>query len=232
MKIGIIGAMEQEVAILKRKMDHLKKIPHAGCTIYTGSIHDIDLVLLQSGIGKVAAAIGTSILLEIYHPDIVINTGSAGGLDPTLDPGDVVISTEVRYHDADVTAFGYEMGQMAQMPAAFIADKKLVDIAQKAIKMDKDIPHTLTGLICSGDTFVSSQTARTFIQTHFPTTIAVEMEATAIAQTCYQYKVPFVIVRAISDVANKESSLTFDEFLPLAATHSSKMVINMIQLLK
>lgn len=232
MKIGIIGAMEQEVSLLKDQLDNLETFSFAGCTLYTGRIHDVDVVLLQSGIGKVAAAVGASIMLDRYQPDYVLNTGSAGGFDTQLNVGDIVISTEVRYHDADVTAFGYEMGQMAQMPAAFTSDPKLIDIAQKAIEMDSETPHAQKGLICTGDTFVNTTEHRAFIAEHFPSAIAVEMEAAAIAQVCYQYKVPFVVVRAISDVADKKSPMSFDEFLPLAAKHSSKMVINILELLK
>lgn len=231
MKVGIIGAMEQEVAILKDAINNVQQVSKAGCTYFTGQIHGVDVVLLQSGIGKVAAAIGTTILLEEYQPDVVINTGSAGGFDTSLTMGDVVISSEVRHHDADVTAFGYEMGQMAGQPAAFKADETLMNIAEKALTQMED-KHAVRGLICTGDAFVCSAERQAFIRQHFPSVIAVEMEASAVAQTCHQFNVPFVVVRAISDVADKESPMSFDEFLPLAAQSSSEMVIKMVELLK
>ncbi|MGC9403358.1 5'-methylthioadenosine/S-adenosylhomocysteine nucleosidase [Vibrio genomosp. F10] len=231
MKIGIIGAMEQEVTILKQAISNCKEVSKAGCNFFSGELNGVDVVLLQSGIGKVAAAIGTTILLDEYQPDVVINTGSAGGFDSTLNLGDVVISTEVRHHDADVTAFGYEIGQMAGQPAAFLADSNLMDIAERALAQMED-KHAVRGLICTGDAFVCSAERQAFIRTHFPTVIAVEMEASAIAQTCHQFNVPFVVVRAISDVADKESPMSFEEFLPLAAQSSSEMVIKMVQLLK
>jgi adenosylhomocysteine nucleosidase len=231
MKIGIIGAMEQEVAILKSALSQLHEEKKGGCTFYSGQINGIDIVLLQSGIGKVAAAIGTAILLEQYQPDVVINTGSAGGFDSSLTMGDVVISTEVRHHDADVTAFGYEMGQMAGQPAAFTADEKLIELAEKALEQLGD-KHAVRGLICTGDTFVCQPERQDYIRQHFPNVIAVEMEASAIAQTCYQFQTPFVVVRAISDVANKESPMSFEEFLPLAAASSSEMVLKMVELLR
>ncbi|UUM31049.1 5'-methylthioadenosine/S-adenosylhomocysteine nucleosidase [Vibrio japonicus] len=231
MKIGIIGAMEQEVSILKQAIENCQTVTKAGCTFFSGQLNGVDVVLLQSGIGKVAAAIGTTILLDEYQPDVVINTGSAGGFDSSLTLGDVVISTEVRHHDADVTAFGYEMGQMAQQPAAFLADEKLMNIAEQALeKMDDK--HAVRGLICTGDAFVCTAERQAFIRTHFPSVIAVEMEASAIAQTCHQFNVPFVVVRAISDVADKESPMSFEEFLPLAAKSSSEMVFKMVELLK
>ena len=152
---------------------------------------------------------------------------SAGGFDSSLNLGDVVISTEVRHHDADVTAFGYEIGQMAGQPAAFAADPTLIDIVEKALQSMKDT-HAVRGLICTGDAFVCTPEKQAFIRQHFPNVIAVEMEASAIAQTCHQFRKPFVVVRAISDVADKESPMSFDEFLPLAAKRSSEMVINML----
>ncbi len=231
MKIGIIGAMEQEVSILKQAIENCQTVTKAGCTFFSGQLNGVDVVLLQSGIGKVAAAVGTTILLDEYQPDVVINTGSAGGFDSSLNLGDVVISTEVRHHDADVTAFGYEMGQMAQQPAAFLADEKLMNIAEQALDQMED-KHAVRGLICTGDAFVCTAERQAFIRTHFPSVIAVEMEASAIAQTCHQFKVPFVVVRAISDVADKESPMSFEEFLPLAAQSSSEMVFKMVELLK
>ncbi|KFI10086.1 5'-methylthioadenosine/S-adenosylhomocysteine nucleosidase [Vibrio coralliilyticus] len=231
MKIGIIGAMEQEVSILKQAIENCQEVSKAGCTFFSGQLNGVDIVLLQSGIGKVAAAIGTTVLLDEYQPDVVINTGSAGGFDSTLNLGDVVISTEVRHHDADVTAFGYEMGQMAGQPAAFTADAKLMDVAEKALSQMED-KHAVRGLICTGDTFVCTAERQAFIRQHFPSVIAVEMEASAIAQACHQFKVPFVVVRAISDVADKESPMSFEEFLPLAAKSSSEMVFKMVELLK
>lgn len=231
MKIAIIGAMQQEVAILKDALDQRQEVTKGGCTYYSGQLHGAEVILLQSGIGKVSAAVGTALLLSEYQPDVVINTGSAGGFDSSLTMGDVVISSEVRHHDADVTAFGYEIGQMAGQPAAFIADDKLMSIAEQALQALGN-QHAVRGLICTGDAFVCSEEKQSFIRQHFPTTVAVEMEAAAIAQTCHQFGVPFVVVRAISDVADKASPLSFDEFLPLAAKSSSAMVLKMVELLK
>ncbi|POF60240.1 5'-methylthioadenosine/S-adenosylhomocysteine nucleosidase, partial [Vibrio vulnificus] len=112
-------------------------------------------------------AIGTTILLDEYQPDMVLNTGSAGGFDSSLNLGDVVISTEVRHHDADVTAFGYEMGQMAGQPAAFLADEKLMNLAEKALEQ-MDGQHAVRGLICTGDAFVCTAERQAFIRQHFP----------------------------------------------------------------
>lgn len=112
MKIGIIGAMEEEVTLLRDKIENRQTITIGGSEIYTGQLHGVDVALLKSGIGKVAAAMGATLLLERCQPDVIINTGSAGGLASTLKVGDIVVSDEARYHDADVTAFGYEYGQL------------------------------------------------------------------------------------------------------------------------
>ncbi|WEF11069.1 5'-methylthioadenosine/S-adenosylhomocysteine nucleosidase [Pectobacterium actinidiae] len=222
MKVGIIGAMEQEVTLLRDRIENRQTFQRAGCEIYTGHINGVDVALLKSGIGKVSAALGTTLLLEHSKPDVVINTGSAGGLAPTLNVGDIVVSDEVRYHDADVTAFGYEPGQMAGCPAAFLADEKLISLAQEAIAELQ--LNAVRGLIVSGDAFINGAEPLARIRTTFPKAIAVEMEATAIAHVCHQFAVPFVVVRAISDVADKESHLSFDEFLSVAAQQSTRMV--------
>jgi len=164
----------------------------------------------------------TTLLLERFNPQI-INTGSAGGYDTTLNVGDIVISTEVRFHDVDLTAFGYEIGQMAQLPAAFPADKNLIAAAQKAAET---IAHlkTIQGLICTGDIFMADPTKAEIARHNFPTMAACEMEAAAIAQVCYQFNVPFVIVRSLSDIAGKKSELSFDQYLPIAAKNASILV--------
>lgn len=226
MKVGIIGAMAQEVAILLSKMDQPQLTEIAGSKIYQGTINGVSVALLQSGIGKTAAAVGTTLLLQMAKPDLVINTGSAGGLDPHLNVGDIVISKEVRHHDVDVTAFGYEKGQLPANPPAFIAEPTLVS---KAIDKTKQAGfNAVSGLVCSGDLFVNGAEMIAKIRTDFPSVVAVEMEAASIAQVCHAFNVPFVVVRAISDVADKQSHLSFDEFLPLAAEKSSTIVLAML----
>ena len=172
---------------------------------------------------------GTTILLHEFKPDVVINTGSAGGFDEALEVGAIVISDEVRHHDVDVTAFGYAPGQMAGgMPAAFEADKKLIDIAKQAVT---EVGHHQygVGLICSGDVFMADPVRVASVRELFPTMKACEMEAAGVAQVCYQFGTPFVVIRALSDIAGQESNnLSFDEFLPLAAKHSTEVVLKAI----
>ena len=227
MKIGIIAAMDEEVTVLRDKIENRQTISLGGSEIYTGLLNGVEVALLKSGIGKVAAAMGTTLLLEHCKPDVVINTGSAGGLAPTLKVGDIVVSDEARYHDADVTAFGYEYGQLPGCPAGFKADETLVAAAEGCITELK--LNAVRGLIVSGDAFINGAEGLAKIRHNFPQAVAVEMEATGIAHVCHKFSVPFVVVRAISDVADKESHLSFDEFLVVAAKQSSLMVETLVQ---
>lgn len=231
MKIAIIGAMEEEVKLLREKIDSKSQEIVAGCEFTFGKMHGAEIVLLRSGIGKVNAAMSTTILLEKYQPDCIINTGSAGGFNPGLNVGDVVISSEVRHHDVDVTAFGYEYGQVPNLPAAFTADQKLVEIAEAEAKKIADI-QVVKGQIATGDSFMNDPVKVQFVRDKFTNLQAVEMEAAAIAQVAYQFKVPFVIIRALSDIAGKQSNVSFDQFLEKAALHSATLVMKMVAALQ
>jgi adenosylhomocysteine nucleosidase len=227
MKVAIIGAMEEEVALLRENIKNSKLETIAGYEFISGTMNGKEVVLLRSGIGKVNAAMSTSILLQQYQPKVVINTGSAGGFDPKLKVGDVVISTEVRHHDVDVTIFGYEYGQVPQMPPAFLADEKLIKIAEECANKIDDL-QVVQGLIATGDSFMNDPERVDFIRSKFQNLQAVEMEAAAIAQVAYQFKIPFVIIRSLSDIAGKESNISFDQFLDKAALHSANLVMDIV----
>jgi len=237
MKAGIIGAMEPEVAILKAKLAEIQITEHAGYTFYQGHLNGSDVVIVQSGIGKVASALATAILIDKFEPDYIVNTGSAGGFDPSLKVGDIVVSSEVRYHDVDVTAFGYEIGQLPSNPAAYIPHVELVSAAKigiESLNSGENDPQirAITGLITTGDTFMTKDDDIAKARANFPTMAAVEMEGAAIAQTCLQFKKPFVIIRSLSDIAGKESPTSFEDYLETASINSSKLVINMIEQLQ
>ncbi|QOL26058.1 5'-methylthioadenosine/S-adenosylhomocysteine nucleosidase [Thalassotalea sp. LPB0316] len=227
MKAGIIGAMEPEVAILKSQLTNMTTQSHAGFTFYQGLLNGHDVVIVQSGIGKVAAALATCILIDKFSPDYVVNTGSAGGFDQSLKVGDIVVSSEVRYHDVDVTAFGYEMGQLPANPPAYIPHPTLVEAATKGISKLENI-NALVGLITTGDTFMTADDDIAKARKNFPTMAAVEMEGAAIAQTCLQFDTPFVVIRSMSDIAGKESPSSFEAYLETASVNSSQMVNNML----
>lgn len=226
MKIAIIAAMEEEVAILKSKITNYHIEHHLGCDFHVGQIAGCDIVLLQSGIGKVAAASGTTLLLNHYQVEAVINTGSAGGLSSALNIGDIVVSKDVFYHDVDLTAFGYQPGQMSGCPVTFAADSKYQALAKSCIK--KQGVNAVEGSIGSGDAFINGKENLQRIKQTFPDAIAVEMEAAAIGHVCWLFKTPFVVVRAISDNGDSESAVDFQSFLKLAAAHSSAIVESML----
>lgn len=226
MRIGIIGAMEEEVKILRDAMTNKKVETIANSEFISGTLNGKEVILLRSGIGKVNAAMTTSILIQTYQPDYIINTGSAGGLNPELQVGDVVISTEVRHHDVDVTAFGYEYGQVPQLPPAFKANQKLAEIAWKS-SQELNV-QTVKGLIATGDSFMNDPVRVEAIKDKFNDLQAVEMEAAAIAQVAYQFGVPFVIIRSLSDIAGKESDISFEQYLDQAAKNSADLVMKMV----
>ncbi|MCM3123121.1 5'-methylthioadenosine/S-adenosylhomocysteine nucleosidase [Mesobacillus sp. AQ2] len=231
MRIGIIGAMDEEVDLLRSKMEDIEEINLAGSEFYNGKIDNQEVVLLKSGIGKVNAAMGTALLIEKFHPDVIINTGSAGGFHKELNVGDVVISTEVRHHDVDVTIFGYEYGQVPRMPAYFSPDDNLVSVAEKSAEKINDI-QVVKGLIASGDSFMNDPERVEFIRSKMPELYAAEMEAAAIAQVAHQFQVPFVIIRSLSDIAGKDSNVSFDQFLETAAKNSAELILLMLEELK
>ncbi|MBO1927638.1 5'-methylthioadenosine/S-adenosylhomocysteine nucleosidase [Thiomicrorhabdus sp. 6S2-11] len=228
MKVAIIGAMEEEVKLLRSKLTDLTTETHAGFEYYLGKIDGLDVALLRSGIGKVNAAISTTLLLQQYQPDFVINTGSAGGFHVELNVGDIVISQSVCHHDVDVTPFGYELGQVPGMPACFVPDAKLVEAAQASIEELGEVVH-MHGMIATGDRFMHNPEDVDSTRKAFPQMIACEMEAAAVAQVCHTFGKPFVIIRSLSDIAGKENKVTFEQYLEKAATHSAKVILGMLK---
>lgn len=226
--IAIIGAMQQEIALLQSRLSDTKTDTVAHIGITRGKLAGKPVLLAQSGIGKVNAAITTTLLINQYNAAYIINTGSAGGLQGGMKQGDVVIGTQTAHHDADATAFGYVIGQIPQLPPRFDSDATLVEhAAHAATAFDGATVHH--GLIVSGDQFINSADKIASIRTHFPDALAVEMEAAAIAQTAYQFSRPCVIVRALSDLADGEAEYSFEQFLQTASVHSAEMVENLVR---
>ncbi len=225
-KLGILGAMDEEVALLKDSLTSLKETQYKHLTFYEGSLHGIDIVLAKCGIGKVAAALATTVLIEKFSPDAVVNTGSAGGFDKQLTIGDLVIGDRLIHHDADLTHFGYALGQCAGMPEHYASDNTLIEAASAAARTMPQLQST-TGLICTGDAFIGSDEAVAELREKFPDMKAVEMEGAAIGQTCFMLGVPFLVIRSLSDIAGKTSTVSFTEYLETAAKHSAQLVMAM-----
>ncbi len=227
--IGIIGAMEEEVEIVRRSLRISGETRRGDYVFISGTFASLDVVLLQSGIGKVNAAIGTTLMIELFHPRFIINTGSAGGLVPALDIGDVVLATEIGHHDVDTTAFGYAKGQIPRMPPTFPSDRKLLGLAHRVVETE----HTykaIEGPIVSGDTFLDHPDEIRELLEEFPRSLAVEMESAAIAQTCHQFDLPFLIIRSISDKADSSSAGDFTENLHRASENSAKTVLELLKI--
>ncbi len=219
--IGIIGAMELEINTLRAAIIDCKETKIGRFAFYEGTLCGIEVVVLLSGIGKVSAAVATTLLIEKYNPSLIINTGTAGGLADT-SVHDIILATEVRHHDVDVTAFGYEIGQQAQMPPAFIADVQWSTQLKEVAAQHQYRLHY--GQVVSGDAFISSPERLQQIANTFPQAKAVEMEAAAIAQTCYLLGVPFVMLRAISDKAGEGNAISYNEFVEEAGRISAEIV--------
>ncbi|UTC66634.1 MULTISPECIES: 5'-methylthioadenosine/adenosylhomocysteine nucleosidase [unclassified Treponema] len=240
MKIGIFGAEEQEVKLLKKHLvGEIRKI--AGLSFFTGKIMEKDVVLVCSGIGKVNAALCCQILISEFKVDAVINTGAAGGLLTDLNVFDIVVSSEAVQHDVDAVAFGYPLGQVPMTKSPFWpADKKLKNLAVKAFKAmqkEHDDEHIknlklIEGRIASGDVFVSDEKIRAKIIKEF-NPACVEMEGAAAAQVCKINKIPFLILRSISDTAGKDDAakISYDVFSAQAAKDSSLLVLQMLKML-
>ena len=228
--IGIIGAMDCEVSALKQKLENLEEIKHGNLQINLGTFYGHKIVLVKSGIGKVNAALCTQYIIDKFNPDYIINTGIAGGIAENLKVGEIVVGEKLVQYDFDVTAFGYAKGYLctgieSDKPTYFNSDEglmtKLERISDEKVKIHK-------GIIASGDSFISDLERKKEIHNLFNAT-AVEMEGCAIAQTSNANNIPFVVIRAISDLAdnNATESYTFSE--DEIAKVSSSVVENLLK---
>ena len=230
-RIGIIGAMEEEVAILKEKMKIEQKLEKASMEFFAGTLAGREVVVVRSGIGKVNAGICTQILVDLFEVKAVINTGIAGSLDGRIDIGDIVISTDALHHDMDAVNFGYPLGQIPRMDTlSFPADEKLIAVAEEACRQVNPDIHTWTGRVVSGDQFIADRAVKDRIIENFGG-FCTEMEGAAIAQGAYLNQIPFVILRAISDKADDSATMDYPTFEKMAIEHSVRLVIRMMELL-
>lgn len=228
--LGVIGAMEEEVEILKGKMEIEETVKVAGMEFYKGTLEDKNIVLVRSGIGKVNMAACTQILVDKFKVSALVNSGVAGTMDKDLDQGDIVISTEAVQHDFDTTVFGDPLGQISRLGVTFFeADKDMISKAKEAAKNVKGI-NIKEGRIASGDQFVAGGEVAKKIVDNFGEVEAVEMEGASMAQVAYLNEVPYVILRSISDKADGSAELSYEEFLPIAAKNASSLLEEFIKL--
>lgn len=227
--IGIIGAMDEEVAMLKEKLTEVQVETKAAMDFYKGKLEGKDVVVVRSGIGKVNAAMCAQILADIYHADHVINTGIAGSLKAEINIGDIVLSTDALQHDMDAQAFGYEPGQIPRVDTlSFKADENMISLAKECCKKVNLEIGVFTGRVVSGDQFISDKEKKKWLTDTFAG-YCTEMEGAAIAQVCYFNHIPFLIVRSISDKADDSASMDYPTFEAQAIRHSVNLMTEMIR---
>lgn len=222
MKLGIIGAMDVEVATLKEIMQEKSEKEIAGSVYCEGTLEGLPAVVVQCGVGKVNAAMCAQVLCSCYGVTHLVNTGIAGSLDAKLDIGDFVISTDAIYHDMDVTNWNYPIGQVPGMDVcAFPADDKLIGLAYQVA--DTAHPgHVHIGRVASGDQFIRTKEQKNKIIAD-TAAVCAEMEGAAIAHTAYRNGVPFVVIRAISDKADDSAEMDYPTFEAMAARRCAEV---------
>lgn len=228
--IGVIGAMKEEIEHFLAHMENINEVQQAGITFQTGRFHGRDIVLVKSGIGKVNASVCTQILIDRFGVARIIFTGVAGALHPDLDIGDIVVSKDLMHHDMDVTALDYARGVIPDFPESiFKADAELVALAEKASEQVVD-RKVIVGRILSGDTFVADREQVKWLHQELGGACT-EMEGAAVAQVAYMNRVPFVVIRSMSDKADGSAHVNYREFVEVAAKKSfeivEKMIVNM-----
>lgn len=229
---GIIGAMEEEIKLIKQRSEVVETVRIAGRDFYRCNYKNVEFIAVVSGVGKVNAAICSQILIDKFHPEYMINTGVAGAADGALDIGDIVISRDLVEYDMDTSAFGDPVGQIPRMDVySFRADDNLISAAVKCGEQFAGGKRIMVGRIVSGDRFVSDEESIGCIRRVFDA-YAVEMEGAAIGHDCYLNGVPFVVIRSISDRADKKANIDFSKFAHESSDISSKMALGIICSLK
>ena len=245
MKIGIMGAMPQEVDIIREQMTNISEVEHGNRRYYCGEINNINVVLVFSRCGKVAASTTATSLITEFKVDQIIFTGVAGAVSPDLNIGDIVISDELYQHDIDARPLfpRYEIPLMgvAYFKANAVLIKKAEEACQRLFDHPEEAisstilksfgihsPKHVVGTITCGDQFITSQIQTEALRLNQPKTLAVEMEGAAVAQVCYDYNIPFVIIRTISDRADHEAHIDFPRFIDDIAKHYAEHVIRYI----
>ena len=223
--LGIIGAMDEEVAKIKEQMEDVETKQIASMEFLKGTVKGHPVVVVRSGIGKVNAAMCTQILADIYHVDAVINTGIAGSLNADINIGDIVLSTDALEHDMDAVAFGYPVGQIPRMDIlSFKADEQLRKTAKEICeKVNPDVT-VFEGRVVSGDQFISDKQKKEWLIENFAG-YCTEMEGAAIAHAAYLNDIPFLIIRAISDKADDSASVDYPAFEAKAIEHSVRLLL-------
>lgn len=230
MKIAIVGALSEEIEILKERVKNQSCIKIADREFILGKLDIHHVIIAKSGIGKVNAAITVTLLTQYFDCDFLINIGTAGSYDNALKIGDIIVPTELRYHDVDVTAFDFDYGQIPYAPSYFKPDQALIEIAESC--KDELQPYNLVKrLMLSGDSFTINFEKAQVITQRFLNPVAADMEACAIAHTCHNLKISFIIIRSISDFITSEAHIEFKNYLNLAAKNSTFFMLTLLEII-
>lgn len=227
--IGIIAAEDKEIEAILNLMTNVSNEKIYNVELYKGNIKGISCLIAKAGVGKVNAARTAQIIIDKFDVSSIINIGAAGSTDEALKIGDIVISTGLVQHDFDVTAFGRERGFVPDVGKIFDADKKLIDLCEKAINLCGN--NYRSGIIATGDRFVNNRDEKLKINKEF-NAVCVEMEGASIAQVCKLSDIPFVVIRSISDELSGEACVEFENFLETASKKCADAIYNVIEMIK
>ena len=228
-KLAIMGAMEEEIEPLLAYFDKVNVVEYANNKYYEVSYNGLEIVIAYSKIGKVFASLTASTMIEKFGCDILLFSGVAGGINPKLKIGDLIIADKLCQHDLDITAFGHPHGYVPGGKVFVETSKELRDVAIKVAK-ENDL-KVIEGIIATGDQFVHSTQRKEFIENTFNAD-ALEMEGASVAVVCDALNIPFFILRAISDTADMDAGFDFDEFLKSSAKNSADYLIKILKELK
>lgn len=225
MKIyGIIAAMQEEMQEIKKIMTEIEEKKVYELTFFEGKINEKNVVLVESGVGKVNAARTTQILIDNFKVEAIINVGSAGCANNELEIGDIVIGKKLVQHDFDITAFGHPKGFISNVGENVESDSELIRKMEQTISKLQDKEFKIkVGTIASGDIFCTEKTMKDKIRTKFNAD-AIEMEGSAIAQVCKLDNIPFIVIRSISDNPNGKNNITFEKFLETASKRCAQII--------
>ncbi len=226
MKVGIIAAMHMECEFFREQIHPITHCQYLGIKISRGMWTDHEVCLVESGIGKVNATLAAEWMCRDFQPDIIINTGSAGGIKMGIKIGDFVVADRVCHHDIDISPIGFEFGELPDLPVYYSVEQHVLNWVKYAALALNVVFHT--GGIATGDSFVYTSQQVNRIKQRFNNVIACEMEAAAVAQVCHLQHVPFVMIRNVSDLAGHQAEINFNKYLEQAGKKSAQLVMKMI----
>ncbi|MBT3925743.1 MAG: 5'-methylthioadenosine/adenosylhomocysteine nucleosidase [Rhodospirillaceae bacterium] len=229
--LAILGAMEEEVALLRGEMQVTQESVHAGINVIRGDFKGTPIALAQCGIGKVNATICTQMLVDLYQPEGMIFSGVAGGLLPNMQVGDIVVASHLIQFDIDLTAFGRRHGELPDSDRMIQSDANMVsqtaDCFDAVFEGEADAPNLMIGTVVSGDKFIEDSETLRWLQREFGA-LATEMEGAAVGYTCQLNEVPFIIIRGLSDTANESAPDDFKSNLHTVCKHSFRLMERLI----